>query len=164
MGFLSETMKACWDDMIGFGMVFSMFFIGFVLMFYMFLNRYLYEWSNFIVASETSFSMLLGKLSFEDIKNANIVAALFFFCYALAMAIIMINIFFTIIIRAFEDVKRELARRPNDIEVIEYMKSRLGTFVGIKKVLLLDISKIFPIQIYLPIFKNLPQSFILQGF
>ena len=135
MSFLAETMKACWDDMIGFGCVFSLFFIGFVIMFYMFLNRYLYEWSNFIAAGETSFSMLLGKLEFEDIKNANIFAALMFFCYALAMALIMINIFFTIIISAFEDVKKELLGKPDEIAIQEYIKLRLKLFIGAKKVI-----------------------------
>jgi hypothetical protein len=135
MGFLAETMKRCWDEMIGFGCIFTIFFVGFVIMFFMFLNRYLYEWSNFIVAGETTFGMLLGKLEFADIKDASIVAALMVFCYALSMALIMINIFFTIIISSFEEVKRDLMGKPDELAILEYIKLRAKMFIGAKKVI-----------------------------
>jgi hypothetical protein len=66
-------------------------------------------------------------------KDANVVGAMFVVIYSISMSMIMINIFLVIVIGAFEEVKRDIDKQPNDFEVVEFMKDRLSTFVGLKK-------------------------------
>ncbi|CAG0900605.1 unnamed protein product [Darwinula stevensoni] len=131
IGILSATIRQCWEELTGYAFVFCMVFIGFGLMFYLFFHRTLEEWSNFVTAMETCFSMMLGKFKFESMKEDNTMASIFFFLFAIAQSIIMINILLTIIIRSFEVVKNDIAKQPNEYEMLEFIWSRLRICVGI---------------------------------
>ncbi|CAG0905453.1 unnamed protein product [Darwinula stevensoni] len=130
IGVLSSTMKQCWDDLIGYAIVFYGVFIAFCLMFYLFFFRELEEWRNFVTAFETCSSMMLGKFQFDSMKNTNVVAAIFFFFFAIIMSIIMLNLLLTIIIRAFEAVKRDVAKQSNEYEILDFIWGRFRTFIG----------------------------------
>ena len=55
MGLLSATMKMCWDELSGFGMVFIVAFISFCMMFFLYLYKHMFEWRNFVVSLESTF-------------------------------------------------------------------------------------------------------------
>ncbi|CAG0880751.1 unnamed protein product [Darwinula stevensoni] len=131
MGVLAATMKQCWNDLLGFAFVFFMFFIAFCLMFYLFFYVDLEEWRNFVTAFGTCFSMLLGKFKFDSMKQTNIVGAVFFFFFAISMSLIMINLLMTIIIRAFEVIKTDLFKQPNEYEVMEFLWLRAKSYFGL---------------------------------
>ncbi|CAG0890374.1 unnamed protein product [Darwinula stevensoni] len=131
MGVLAATMRQCWNDLLGFGFVFFTFFIAFCLMFNLFFYTDLEEWRNFVTAFETCFSMLLGKFKFDSMRQTNIVGAVFFFFFALSMSLVMINILMTIIIRAFEVIKTDLFKQPNEYEVMEFLWARAKSYFGL---------------------------------
>jgi hypothetical protein len=131
---LALMFKRCWDDLIGFGLIFFIFFVAFVSMFYVFFFERLAEWHTFLGATGTAFSIMLGKFDFSDIRNTNIVAAVFFFIFNVAMSIIMINLMLSIIIMAFQEVELEMSRSKQDFEIVPYLMMRMRLFLGLNPV------------------------------
>ena len=130
----SLMFKKCWDDLIGFGMIFLIFFIAFSSMFYVFFFERIYEWHTFLGASGTAFSIMLGKFDFSEIRDTNIVAAVFFFIFNVAMSIIMINLMLSIIIMAFKEVELEMANARMDFEIVPYLMMKMRLFLGMNPV------------------------------
>ncbi|CAG0882734.1 unnamed protein product [Cyprideis torosa] len=130
IGILSATMKQCWDELFGFAFVFIIAFGSFAAMFYFYLHKWLYEWRSYTAAFGTSFSAMLGKFDFENLRRTHMLASVTFFFFAIAMSFIMINILLTIVIKSFEQVKEDLLKQPNDYEVLDFLMMRLKMFVG----------------------------------
>ncbi len=126
----SLMFKKCWDDLIGFGFIFFIFFVAFVSMFYVFFFERLAEWHSFLGAAGTSFSIMLGKFDFSDIRNTNIVASVFFFVFNVAMSIIMINLMLAIIIMAFQEVGQEMKNVVQEIQIMPFLLARARMFLG----------------------------------
>ncbi|CAG0920809.1 unnamed protein product, partial [Notodromas monacha] len=128
---LGLMFKICWDDLIGFAVIFFIFFLAFVSMFYMFFSPRLSEWNTYIGAASTSFSILLGKFEFGSIQETNVVASVFFFFFNIAMSIIMINLMLTIIILAFEQVEKLQQESDQDFRVTAFIWARAKIYFGI---------------------------------
>ena len=65
---LMLTLETAWEDLVGFFGVFFLIFCAFVQMFYYILYTQLDEFSTFIKAFETCFTMLLGRFKFGSLK------------------------------------------------------------------------------------------------
>ncbi|CAG0899541.1 unnamed protein product [Cyprideis torosa] len=74
IGLLSATMRQCWNDLSGFGVVFLFFFAGFCFMFYMFLQR-----------------MVLGKVKLNKMKEINLLASFIYFVFTIIVGMILIK-------------------------------------------------------------------------
>ena len=61
MGVLSATLSRCWDDLQGFLMAFLICFLSFVFMFYFLMQAHIIGFANIVTATETCFSMMMGK-------------------------------------------------------------------------------------------------------
>ncbi|XP_064105654.1 uncharacterized protein LOC135215142 [Macrobrachium nipponense] len=130
IGVLSATLHQCWDDLSGFLMAFVLCFISFVMMFYMLLNMFLDEFCNFVTAVETCFSMMLGKFSFDEMKEASSVVPIMFFVFVLCNSWVLINLLLTLIIRSFQQVKHDIMKQPNEYEMVAFIWGRFRTFLG----------------------------------
>ncbi|KAL7636836.1 UNVERIFIED_CONTAM: hypothetical protein RMT77_012594 [Armadillidium vulgare] len=130
MGFLAQTLHQCWDDLKGFLIAFGVCFVSFVFMFYFLLSPYIDSFANFISALETSFSMMMGKFEFNEMKDINPLAPFMFFVFVLCTSWILINLLLTVIMKAFEQVKSDVMSRPNEYEMFDYIIEGIKSFLG----------------------------------
>ena len=85
---LMLTLETAWEDLVGFFGVFFLIFCAFVQMFYYILYTQLDEFSTFIKAFETCFTMLLGRFKFGSLKETSMTVKFFNF------TIVLMNIIF----------------------------------------------------------------------
>ncbi|CAG0904504.1 unnamed protein product [Cyprideis torosa] len=134
IGLLSATMRQCWNDLSGFGVVFLFFFAAFCFMFYMFLHVNMFEWRNLLTAMESTFGMVLGKVKFDRMKEVNLLASLIYFAFTVIVGMILINIFLSIIIKAFIQarllVKSDVLKQTSDHEIIPFFRERIRIYAG----------------------------------
>ena len=57
-------------------------------------------------------------------QETNTIAAVMFFFFAVSVSWVLVNVLLTIIIDGYENVKKELEGRKNELEVIQYIKVR----------------------------------------
>ncbi|XP_068242609.1 polycystin-1-like protein 2 [Palaemon carinicauda] len=133
MGVLSATLALCWDDLQGFSLAFIISFMSFSALFYMLLSAYLSDFSSFIGTIEKSFSMMLGKFDFVEMKAANSLTPIMFFVFVLCNSWVLINLLLTVIIRSFEEVKHDLKRQPDDYVLVPFILGRFKSMLGIEK-------------------------------
>ena len=76
---LMLTLETAWEDLVGFFGVFFLIFCAFVQMFYYILYTQLDEFSTFIKAFETCFTMLLGRFKFGSLKETSMAVGFFNF-------------------------------------------------------------------------------------
>ncbi|XP_069977559.1 polycystin family receptor for egg jelly [Penaeus vannamei] len=131
MGVLSATLKQCWDDLSGFLMAFFLCFFSFVAMFFLLLNKFMEGFYNFVTAVETCFSMMLGKFQFEEMKTASDLVPIMFFVFVLCNSWVLINLLLTLIIKAFQQVKYDMMKQPNEYEMVAFVWGRFSTYLGL---------------------------------
>ncbi|XP_068233382.1 polycystin-1-like [Palaemon carinicauda] len=135
IGVLSATLHQCWDDLSGFLMAFFLCFCSFVMMFYVLLSMSLEEFCNFITAIETCFAMMLGKFSFEEMKEASMMVPIMFFVFVVCNSWVLINLLLTLIIRSFQQVKHDIMRQPNEYEMVAFIWGRFRAFLGYQQMM-----------------------------
>ena len=99
-------------------------------MFYLILYCELDEFKTLLRTFETCFTMMLNKFKFGKLKETSLVAAVMFFFFAVCVNWILVNVLLTIIIEGYERVKKELAGKGNELEVIQYIKDAARSMAG----------------------------------
>jgi hypothetical protein len=130
MSLLIYTLAQCWGDLSGFLAIFFMAFGSFVQMFYLILYCELDDFKTLLRTFETCFTMMLNKFKFGKLKETSTVAAVMFFFFAVSVNWILVNVLLTIIIEGYERVKRQLAGKGNELEVIQYIKDAARSLAG----------------------------------
>ncbi|XP_076032915.1 polycystin-1-like [Oratosquilla oratoria] len=121
MNVLALTIKYCWDELKIFFVAFTIVFFAFCCLFFFMFIRYLEEYASFILAVQTCFKMMLGKFDFQRMNRANPLSPILFFVFSVTNSMILINIMLTIILKAFNDVKEELAKKDNKYDVLDFI-------------------------------------------
>ena len=84
---------------------------------------------NFIIL--ITFDFLSGKFDFEAMCTASpILGPLSFFVFVLVASIVLINIFLTLIISAFETVKHDIMKQNNEYEIMDFMMRKVKSLFG----------------------------------
>lgn len=88
------------------------------------------EFSSFVTAAESTFAIMNGGgFDFDAICLAQpLLGPLSFFIFCLVTTIILLNIFVTLILSAFQDVKVDIDKQANDYEIIDFMWKKLKGF------------------------------------
>lgn len=124
-GVLAETIGLCWNELSIFFIAFAVVFFAFCALFYFMFFMALREFSTIMAAVQTSFSMMLGKFDFERMKQANSLSPLLFFVFSLTNSMVLINIMLSIILKAFNEVKVDIAKKANRYDVMDFMWAKL---------------------------------------
>lgn len=133
-GILTHTLIGCAAELSGFAVCLLIVFLAFVQLFYLILGIQMLDFSTLMSSVEASFSMMLGKFKFKDIVMVSpIMGPLVFFIFALSTTLILLNILLTIVIKSFFDVKEELMKRPNEFEMMEFIKKRILATLGLER-------------------------------
>lgn len=134
LGMLLTTLMECASELSGFAFCLLVVFMAFVQLFYLILGLTMADFSTFINSIEACFSMMLGKFNFHQISiNSPFLGPAAFFIFGLATSLILINILLTIVIRTFEEVKKDASRMPNDYEMVEFILNRIRAVVNIQR-------------------------------
>ena len=121
MNVLALTIKGCWDDLSIFFITFFIIFFAFTVLFWLMFSRYLLDFATLYRAFETSFKMMLGKFDYESMKAANPISPVLFFVFSVSNSMILINMMLTIIIQAFDAIKKDLQNKENKYDVIDFV-------------------------------------------
>lgn len=131
MGFLYSTLAQCSHDLKSFLIVFVIVFFAFVQMFSLLFGLHMLDFSSLVNSAETSFGMMTGKFDFESMCNAQpILGPLAFFIFILMAPMVLLNIFLTLIISAFETVKHDLMKQNNEFEIMDFALNKFKAMLG----------------------------------
>ena len=132
MGVLYQTLNQCSKDLKSFCFVFCVVFLSFVQMFYLLFGLYMQDFGSFINSAETTFGMVTGKFNFDAmVKASPLLGPVVFFVFVLIATIVLVNVFLTLIISAFETVKHDVMKQSNEYEIVDFMTRKLKEMIGI---------------------------------
>ena len=76
--------------------------------------------------------MVTGKFDFDSmVMAAPLLGPLVFFIFVLVATIVLVNIFLTLIISAFETVKHDVMKQDNEYEIVDFMKKKVQSMLGL---------------------------------
>ena len=132
MGVLYQTLNQCSKDLKSFCIVFTIVFLSFVQMFHLIFGLHMQDFGSFVNSAETTFGMVTGKFDFDAmVKASPLLGPLVFFIFVLIASIVLINIFLTLIISAFETVKHDAMKQGNEYEIVDFMTKKFKELMGI---------------------------------
>ena len=131
MGVLYSTLNQCSKDLKSFCIVFCVVFFSFVQMFYLLFGLHMKDFGSFINSAETTFGMMTGKFDFDSMVRASpFLGPVAFFVFVLIASMVLINIFLTLIISAFETVKHDVMKQSNEYEIVDFMMKKVKELMG----------------------------------
>ena len=131
MGVLYSTLNQCSKDLKSFCIVFCIVFFSFVQMFYLLFGLHMKDFGSFVNSAETTFGMITGKFDFDSMVRASpVLGPVAFFVFVLIASIVLLNIFLTLIISAFETVKHDVMKQSNEYEIVDFMMKKMKELMG----------------------------------
>jgi hypothetical protein len=123
--------KKSLGELLSFGVIFVILWMSMVQTFYLIFNNYLTEFSTIIKSMSTCFEMILGKFAIQRLIDANgLFGTTLFFTYNILIVFVLINIFLTILIDNYNEVKADSSFLDDqDPDLYEYLKSLFYSFV-----------------------------------
>lgn len=130
---LALTLKHCIGELFGFGIMFSFVWLAFVQLMYLFFYDKIVSYSTPINAFTTSFECLVGKFD-QNLKVSTnwALGPLIFTIYPIIMAFMMINIFITIVCESFKEIRFEINKHGNELEIIAFFKDKFNDYFSDK--------------------------------
>ncbi len=130
---MATTLCNCAKELAGFGVVFVLVWMSFVQLFYLFFNETVSSYASIVKSMETSFQIMLGKFEVTSLLNANaFFGPILFIFYNLMVVILLLNMFVSIICDSFASVSKTINTTSNEIELVDYIKERVSTMIGLK--------------------------------
>lgn len=129
IGMLSATLRYASGDIIGFGLIFTVTLISFVTVFYLSTLTSMKDFSTFVKAAESSF-FLINKKFYEISAASPVLGPAFYFVFSFILYWIVFQLLIAIICHAFAKVSQDITQQPNDYEVIEYMMTKLSSYIA----------------------------------
>ena len=82
ISYMASTLSNCRSELLSFGFIFLIVWIGFVQLFYLFFQRIIFEFSTIMRAMTTCFQIRLGKFQVQTLLEANpVFGSIFYFLY-----------------------------------------------------------------------------------
>ncbi|XP_077990752.1 polycystin-2-like protein 2 [Glandiceps talaboti] len=132
MALLGSTLKYASKDLIHFGVVFFVIFFSFGQFGYLIFGSALYNFSNFTLAVETLFTMMLGRFGYSEMKAAHeLFGRLFFFSFMILVYMVLFNVFVTVLVGAYQTVKSDNDKQSNEYEMVDFILNRFKLFIGV---------------------------------
>ena len=132
MSLLGSTLKCAAKEMLHFGIIFSLVFVGFSHLCYLVFSHELYKFHTFLTTVETLISVMLGKFSYVSLERTNrVLGPMMFFFYSIGVVFILINMFLSIIIENFKRVKRNNDLQSNEYEIVDFMTEQFMSWLGL---------------------------------
>lgn len=128
----AQTLKGSAGPLATFSVVFLIFFMAYALFAFAIFGRDLASYYNFVTTSESVMGLLLGAFDYGEIDTAQpIIGPIFFFTIMVFGNFIIMNMFLTIIMDVFAEVKEQMGDSNTEFEVVEYMLKRFRRVTGV---------------------------------
>eukprot|EP00794_Sanderia_malayensis_P003794 gene3794-4317_t len=126
---LYRTLQFASKDLRYYGFLFSIPLLAYIQWAYLLFGSHLNNYVTILRSAMSVVNLLLGSANFYDLQSANrIVGPIFFALIIVTMGFVLINMFLSIIMQAFSDVRRLMALEENKYEIIEFMYDKLTSF------------------------------------
>ena len=133
MSLLGSTIKSAAWELVHFGIIFGLVFVGFAHLCYLVFSHELYKFHTFVTTVETLISVMLGKFSYVSLERTNrVLGPIMFFFYSIGVVFILVNMFLSIIIENFKKVKRDNDLQSNEHEIVDYITEQFMNWLGFK--------------------------------
>ena len=130
---LASTLRGSAKPLSTFSAVFFIFYFAYVIFGFIIFVNYLADFKSFITSMESTIGILLGSFEFEEIREAHPIIGPFYFITLMLFGVMYIlNVFLTIVIDVYAEVKRDLSMQSNEYEIVDFMIGRFKRFVGIQ--------------------------------
>ncbi|VDK26506.1 unnamed protein product [Anisakis simplex] len=117
---LTATLERSAKDIGGFSVMFFIFFLAYAQFGFLAFGTQIAEYSSLYNAVFALLRTILGDFDFDALENADrILGPLFFLTYVFFVFFILLNMFLAIINDSYTEVKSELSRQANDIEMAD---------------------------------------------
>ncbi|CAF0957173.1 unnamed protein product, partial [Didymodactylos carnosus] len=132
MSILAITLQEAARDLLSFGLVFSIVFMGFLCLFYLIFVTELLECSDLLKTAQMCFEMMLLKFNVSDLMSAEpVLGPLCFSLFIVFVVFICMNMFISIINEYFKRVRNDLSKQNNEYEMIAFMINKFKKWSGI---------------------------------
>lgn len=110
----------------------SFVFVAFTSLFYLLFHPHLEQYSNWLDTSQTCFEMIsLHFSSVNDMIVVNpLVAGVCLFLFIFLGVFLLSNMFVSIIVDNFNDVRRDQMKRGNEVELLQFVMNKMKQFLG----------------------------------
>ncbi|XP_037353078.1 polycystic kidney disease 2-like 1 protein [Talpa occidentalis] len=120
---LSSTLARCAKDILGFAVMFFIVFFAYAQLGYLLFGTQVENFSTFIKCIFTQFRIILGDFDYNAIDNANrILGPAYFVTYVFFVFFVLLNMFLAIINDTYSEVKEELARQKDELQLSDLLK------------------------------------------
>lgn len=134
MSLLSSTLKNAAFSLMMFGLIFGILFLAFTLIGTVVFGTAVRGYRKSGSAFTSLLSLMLGKTSFLEMNEANrVLGPVYFFCFMFLVSMVLINLFLSIIIDSYHEVKRDLEKQNNEYEIVDFIIERFKMWSGIGK-------------------------------
>jgi len=119
---LGITLKQCFVELASFSFVFFIVWISFVQIMYLIFNSSMEGYLSFTKSMESAFEIMIGKLSAKDFLQSNpILGPIIVSAYNTVILFFALNIFISIIIESFENVRLDAKLNPDKYGFLDHI-------------------------------------------
>ena len=132
LSLLHLTLTKSARQLLGFLLMASFVFIAFTSLFYLLFHPHLEQYSTWLRTSQTCFEMIaLHFSSVNDMIIVNpLVAGLCLFLFIFLGVFLLSNMFVSIIVDNFNEVRRDQMKRGNEVELLQFVMNKMKQFLG----------------------------------
>lgn len=129
---LAKTLRGSAEPLASFSLVFVVFFMAYSLFAFAVFGKDLPGFYNFVATLETVMGILLGSFDYLEIEEAQpILGRIFFFSFMVLGSFIIMNMFLTIVMDVFAEVKESVMEEENEHEIVDFIIGRFKKWSGI---------------------------------
>ncbi|XP_065681240.1 polycystin-1-like protein 2 isoform X2 [Hydra vulgaris] len=130
---LSSTLKAAWYPLSMFGIIFFIILCSFIISANIMFGAFIDGYQTYFKTVSSIISLLLGKFNYSQFKNANpVLGPIFFLTISITFIWIVINMFISILVDAFQVVHESLEHEKNDYEMVDFILEHFKDWLGFK--------------------------------
>uniref|UniRef100_A0A914X5V1 Uncharacterized protein n=1 Tax=Plectus sambesii TaxID=2011161 RepID=A0A914X5V1_9BILA len=122
---LTETLHRARPDLIGFFIIFAIFYTAFCTLFYLVLSPLLTSFSSYLLTLEEAFSAILSKFDMGEIRGASGLASMFFMLFMFFQTVLLLQMFVVIVVTMFHEVRSDILERSRDHEILVMLISKI---------------------------------------
>lgn len=131
MSLLGSTLRYAVWDMFNFLVLFAVAFFACVSVAYLLFHTNIDMFSSILSTAETLLNIILGKFKYVSLYDDTFLAsAVILSVYCIVVVFILMNVFLVILNEAFKNVKNDNDLQENEHEIVDYMISRLKSWLG----------------------------------
>jgi hypothetical protein len=130
---LGQTLKICFGELVSFSFIFFIIWIAFVQLMFIIYNSTVEGYASISGSMATAFQVMLGKFDINAVLLAQPdLAPVILAAYNMAIVFFSLNIFISIITEAFDKVRMNAKKNPNEFDFYTFLMSKLRKIIDKK--------------------------------